>query len=50
MQEIFSYRRTGLGRQGEVRGYFSAAGIRPKCSEKLAVYGFDLSPLIYAEG
>jgi pilus assembly protein CpaF len=49
MQEIFSYRRTGLGRQGEVRGYFTAAGIRPKCSEKLAVYGFELSPITFAE-
>lgn len=50
MQEIFSYRRTGLGRHGEVRGYFSAAGIRPKCSEKLEVYGYELPALIFAGG
>ena len=49
LQEIFSYRRTGLGRHGEVRGLFSAAGIRPKCSEKLEIYGYELSDLTYAE-
>ncbi|HEX4949697.1 MAG TPA: CpaF family protein [Blastocatellia bacterium] len=49
MQELFSYRRTGLGRHGEVRGYFTAAGIVPKCNEKLAVYGYDLSELTVAE-
>jgi pilus assembly protein CpaF len=47
MQELFSYRRTGLGRHGEVRGFFNAAGIRPKCSEKLAVYGFELPALMF---
>lgn len=50
MQEIFSYRRTGLGRHGEVRGFFSASGIRPKCSEKLEVYGYDLPALLFVEG
>lgn len=49
LQEIFSYRRTGLGRHGEVRGYFSQMEGRPKCSEKLAIYGYDLSPLTFAE-
>jgi len=49
MQELFSYRRTGLGRQREVQGYFMASGIRPQCSDKLAVYGYDLSPLLFAE-
>ena len=49
MQELYSYRRTGLGRQGEVRGYFEASGIHPKCAEKMAVYGFNVSPLTYAE-
>jgi pilus assembly protein CpaF len=47
MQELFSYRRTGLGRHGEVRGLFNAAGIRPQCSEKLAVYGFELPALMF---
>lgn len=49
MQEIFSYRRTGLGRHGEVRGFFAASGIRPKCSEKLEIYGYDLPALTFAE-
>ncbi|MFN7927176.1 MAG: CpaF family protein [Blastocatellia bacterium] len=49
MQEIFSFRRTGLGRHGEVHGYFTASGIRPKCSEKLEVYGFSLPAMVFAE-
>lgn len=49
LQELFSYRRTGLGRLREVQGYFTATDIRPQCSEKLAVYGYDLSPLTFAE-
>ena len=49
MQELFSFRRTGFGRLREVQGHFTASGIRPKCSEKLAVYGYDLAPLAFAE-
>lgn len=49
MQEIFSYRRTGLGRHREVQGYFEASGIRPKCTDKMAIYGYDLSPLVFTE-
>ena len=49
LQELYSYRRTGLGRMREVQGYFVSSGARPQCSEKLAVYGYDLSPLTFAE-
>ncbi len=49
MQELFSFHRTGFGRLREVQGYFAASGLRPKCSEKLAVYGYDLAPLAFAE-
>ncbi len=48
LQEIFGYHRTGLGRHGEVRGFFSALETRPKCSEKLEIYGYDLLQLNFA--
>ncbi|HBH61371.1 MAG TPA: pilus assembly protein CpaF [Nitrospiraceae bacterium] len=34
MQEIFSFRQTGLDEQGKVKGIFSATGIKPRFVEK----------------
>ena len=43
MQDIFVFRRTGLGENGEVKGEFRATGMRPKNSEQLRAAGIDLS-------
>jgi pilus assembly protein CpaF len=43
MQDIFLFERTGMGQDGRVRGRFRATGIRPKCSERLAVSGMHLA-------
>jgi pilus assembly protein CpaF len=43
VQDIFKFQRTGLGEKGEVLGMFTATGIRPRCLEKLKMYGIDLN-------
>jgi pilus assembly protein CpaF len=42
MQDIFLFERQGLGPEGRVKGRFRATGIRPRCSDKLAVAGIQL--------
>jgi len=42
MQDIFLFERTGMTPDGRVRGRFKAAGIRPKCSDRLASSGYHL--------
>ncbi len=43
MQEIFTFKQTGIGKSGEVEGYFQASGIRPKFIERLHAFGVDFS-------
>jgi pilus assembly protein CpaF len=42
MQEIFEFKRTGIGEKGEVLGEFVPSGIRPKFSERLLTSGVRL--------
>ncbi len=49
MQEIYVFQRTGVGENGTVLGRFRATGIRPRFSERLALYGFHLSPELFAD-
>jgi pilus assembly protein CpaF len=42
MQEIFEFKRTGIGERGEVLGEFVPTGIRPKFSERLLTSGVRL--------
>jgi pilus assembly protein CpaF len=51
MQDIFVFRKTGIGEDGSVRGHFTATGIRPQCYDRLVQAGVDLRPdLFSAEG
>lgn len=43
MQDIFVFRKTGIGESGEVLGEFTATGMRPKCAEQLKAAGIDLT-------
>ena len=43
MQDIFVFRRRGVGPDGEVLGEFTATGIRPRCSEALAAAGVEFA-------
>ncbi|WP_114815227.1 CpaF family protein [Paraburkholderia kururiensis] len=47
MQEIFTFKRTGLDANGNVRGYFCATGVRPKFTERLQAFGITLPDAIY---
>ena len=42
MQEIFAFRQTGMGPDGQVLGHFQASGVRPKFSDRLRAYGIVL--------
>ncbi len=43
MQEIHAFKQTGIGKSGEVEGYFQASGIRPKFIERLHAFGVDFN-------
>ena len=43
MQEIFRFRQTGIGADGQVLGKFEATGIRPKFIEQVMAHGVTLS-------
>lgn len=47
MQEIFSFKQTGVSDIGAVRGYFSASGVRPKFGERLQACGISLSDSLF---
>ena len=47
MQELFTFKRTGVERDGTVRGYFCASGVRPRFAERLQTYGMALPDAIY---
>src|SRR5262245_36013359 len=42
MQEIFTFKKTGIDQDGKVIGAFRATGIRPKCADLLATAGHPL--------
>ncbi len=47
MQEIFAFKQTGVGEQGEVLGYFHATGVRPKFAERLRSFGVTLPDAMF---
>jgi pilus assembly protein CpaF len=47
MQEIFSYKQTGLGDDGTVHGHHSASGIRPRFIERLRNFGVTVSNTVF---
>ena len=42
MQEIFTYRQTGIDQEGNIVGHFQATGVRPKFSDRLRSFGVTL--------
>ncbi|MFZ9367750.1 MAG: CpaF family protein [Burkholderiaceae bacterium] len=46
-QDIFCFRRTGIGPDGKVKGYFSATGICPQFEQRLKECGVSLPDSIY---
>jgi pilus assembly protein CpaF len=47
MQDIFDFRKTGIGEKGEVLGEFLPSGIRPRLSERLLAAGIRLPAGIF---
>ncbi len=47
MQEIFTFRRTGVSPEGKVKGYFTATGICPQFDERLKEFGVAVPESIY---
>jgi pilus assembly protein CpaF len=42
INEIFTFKRSGLKENGQVDGYFTATGVEPKCLERIKIFGIDL--------
>lgn len=47
MQEIFTFRRTGVAADGKVKGYFTATGICPQFDQRLKEFGVPVSDSLY---
>jgi pilus assembly protein CpaF len=47
MQEIFAFKQTGVGADGQVQGYFHATGVRPKFAERLRAFGIALPDAMF---
>jgi pilus assembly protein CpaF len=48
MQEVFRFRRRGLGPDGVILGDYEATGVRPKFAEVLKGRGIELNPQLFA--
>jgi pilus assembly protein CpaF len=47
MQEIFSFKQTGVDTDGSVKGYFQASGVRPRFMERLKSRGIVLPESLF---
>jgi len=47
-QDIFRYVRTGV-KDGQVQGYFTATGIRPRAMDKIEAAGLTVSPSVFMQ-
>jgi len=47
MQEIFSFKQTGVGKEGAVQGYFAASGVRPRFWDRLLTRGIALPESLF---
>jgi pilus assembly protein CpaF len=50
MQEIFTYRQTGIDEAGNVAGNYMPTGVRPRCMSRLERVGLDLDPAVFTPG
>ena len=47
MQDIFTYRQTGVDTDGTVKGYFQASGVRPRFIERMKSRGIALPESLF---
>lgn len=50
LQEIFSFRQTGVADDGTVQGYFQASGVRPRFQERLRSRGIHVADHLFDPG
>ena len=50
MSEIFRYVQTGLGKEGQLQGYFEATGIVPRNLDRIRITGVDLPHELFERG
>jgi pilus assembly protein CpaF len=47
IQDIFAFKKTGIGENGAVLGEYLPSGIRPRCTEQLMTSGIQLPPTMF---
>ena len=47
MQEIFTFKQTGVNKDGAVQGYFAATGVRPRFWDRLLTRGISLPETLF---
>ncbi len=47
MHDIFLFKQTGVDAKHVAQGYFVAAGLRPRCLDKIAIAGIHLPPNLF---
>jgi pilus assembly protein CpaF len=47
MQEIFTFRQTGVGADGAVQGHYCATGVRPKFIDRLRTHGVSVPDTLF---
>lgn len=50
MQEVFTFRQTGIADNGVVQGHFTATGVRPHFAERLRSFGIKLPEEMFDPG
>ncbi|MEK7317269.1 MAG: CpaF family protein, partial [Candidatus Eisenbacteria bacterium] len=50
MQEIFRFRRTGMGKDGAVEGVYEATGVVPHLVERIELAGVNMDGLFERSG
>ena len=49
MQEVFTFQRSGIDKDGKVIGRFRPTGVRPRFAERLKLYGMQLPRAFFEE-
>lgn len=49
INEIFKFKRTGMGENAKVIGYFTPNGVLPLCLDRLKVFGIEIDPALFKE-
>ncbi|MDN7244897.1 CpaF family protein [Planococcus shenhongbingii] len=48
IRDVFIFKRTGTGKNGEVQGYFTPTGYIPQCLNHLKMFGIELDESIFS--